>query len=145
MTDLIHQHLVMNPEDMNTAFARAYNSGDIDNLLALYEPNGILMSPQGSPDEGIQNIRKTLNDLLNLRGTMNSNNVYCIPFENIALLRANFTLNGFDASGNDMQVKGHTSEIVRRQPDGRWLYIVDHPFGANPLTERNGGGTGCEE
>ncbi|MED4780012.1 YybH family protein [Brevibacillus choshinensis] len=145
MTNTPKQYMVMKPEDMNTTFAQAYNSGNIDNLLALYEPNGILLTPDGSLEQGIQNLRQTLSDLLSLRGTMISNNVFCIPFENIALLRAHFTLNGFDASGNDIQITGHTSEIVRKQPDGQWLYIVDHPFGANSLPELNVGGASNRE
>jgi hypothetical protein len=26
-----------------------------------------------------------------------------------------------------------TTEVVRRQPDGSWLYIIDHPFGASDM------------
>ncbi|MFE5318257.1 YybH family protein [Paenibacillus sp. NPDC056579] len=124
---------VMNPEDMNAAFAEAYNSGDIDKLLALYEPDGILVNPNGGYDQGIEQIRKTLEELLRLQGSMISKNIYCIPFENIALLRAHFILQTVGKDGNPIQILGHTSEILRKQQDGRWLYIVDHPYGAELL------------
>lgn len=129
------QSPVRNPEEMNAAFAAAYNSGDIANLLALYEPEGILISPRGGREQGVDRIRATLEDLLRLQGTMISKNVYCIPFENIALLRAHFILHATNPDGSPMQLEGHTSEIVRKQPDGSWLYIVDHPFGADKLAE----------
>ncbi|MDF2681655.1 MAG: hypothetical protein K0R47_2845 [Brevibacillus sp.] len=124
---------VMKPEDMNAAFADAYNTSDIDNLLALYEPNGILVNHNGDPSHGIEQIRKTLEDLLQFQGSMISKNIYCIPFENIALLRAHFILQTKGADGSQIQIQGHTSEIVRKQQDGSWLYIVDHPFGADLL------------
>lgn len=96
---------------MNAAFAGAYNSGDINNLLSLYKPDGILINPTGSQDKGIKNIRRTLEDLLQLQGHMISKNIYCVPFENIALLRAHFILHTTDANG-PILVQDHTSEIV---------------------------------
>ncbi|MBB3130566.1 ketosteroid isomerase-like protein [Paenibacillus rhizosphaerae] len=124
---------VMRPEDMNEAFAEAFNSGDIHALLSLYEPNSILMNPAGRLDQGIERIRGTLDDLLQLQGRMKSRNIYCIPFENIALLRAHFILHTQDGNGNPVQVEGHTSEVIRRQTDGSWRYIIDHPSGSDLL------------
>lgn len=135
MKSLISRNLVMNPEDMNAAFAEAYNSGDIDNLLALYEAGGILINLSGGRDEGLKSIRITLEGLLRFQGKMVSKNIYCIPFENIALLRAHFILDTVGEDGNPLQIQGHTSEIVRKQLDDSWLYIVDHPFGADLLKE----------
>ena len=33
---------VYNPAEMNRAFADAFNSGEIENLMALYEPAAVL-------------------------------------------------------------------------------------------------------
>jgi len=124
---------VRNPEEMNTAFAKAYNSGSIENLLALYESSSIHVHPNGEIQHGIHSFQQTLVELLQWKGVMVSHNIYCIPFENIALLRAHFILNTVDPDGNPIQMQGHTTEIVRKQPDGSWKYIVDHPFGADLL------------
>lgn len=35
---------VKEPQQINAAFAAVYNSGDIEKLMALYEPNAILAS-----------------------------------------------------------------------------------------------------
>ncbi|WP_152395998.1 YybH family protein [Paenibacillus guangzhouensis] len=137
MNDLFHPSPVLRPEDMNAAFANAYNSGDINHLLALYEPDGVLINPSGAQDRDEAARRDTLTDLLRLQGTMVSKNIYCVPFENIALLRAHFTLTTVDAEGKPLQISGHTSEIVRQQADGSWLYIVDHPTGAGSLGDVN--------
>ena len=76
---------VWKPEEMNAAFADAYNSGDIDQVLALYEPNSIHVHSNGSLEIGIHSFRHTLEELLPLQGKMVSTNLYCIPFENIAI------------------------------------------------------------
>ncbi|UUZ83920.1 DUF4440 domain-containing protein [Paenibacillus sp. P26] len=130
MTNPISVSKVMQPQNMNAAFAATYNLGGIDRLLALYEPDGILIGPDGRTRQGLPFIRKTLEELLELKGRMNSTNVYCIPFENMALLRAHFVIETSDADGNPLRLEGHTSEVVRKQQDGSWLYIVDHPAGA---------------
>lgn len=124
---------VWKPENMNAAFADAYNSGNIDQVLALYEPNSIHVHSNGSLEIGIHSFRHTLEELLLLKGTMISTNLYCIPFENIAMLRARFTLQTTGPHGQPLVLQGHTSEIVRQQPDGSWLYIVDHPFGSDEV------------
>jgi uncharacterized damage-inducible protein DinB len=35
-------------------------------------------------------------------------------------------------------VEGASSEVVRRQADGTWKYVIDHPFGANPTDGTTG-------
>lgn len=124
---------VMEPQRMNAAFAEAYNSGVIDNLMALYEPGAIHVNPYGETDYGTDAIRRFLTQLLQQKGYMQSNNVYCVPFENLALLRAHFVLHTKDADGNDVRIEGQTAEIARKQADGSWKYVIDHTFGAGPL------------
>ncbi len=55
--------------------------------------------------------------------------VYCIEQGDLALLRNDYTV---DFGGQP--VSGSTTEVVRRQPDGTWLYVIDNPFGAMPTT-----------
>lgn len=124
---------VLRPEEMNAAFADAYNSGELRRLLALYEPGSIHVHPGGALETGLDSFRASLKELLQLGGTMTSTNIYCIPFENMALLRAHFTLHSTGPDGEPLLLQGHTSEIVRQQPEGHWLYLVDHPFGSEPL------------
>ena len=77
---------------MNAAFADAYNSGDIDQMLGLYEPSSIHVHSNGSLEIGIHSFRHTLEELLLLQGKMVSTNLYCIPFENIAIFACPFHL-----------------------------------------------------
>lgn len=121
------------PEEMNPAFAKAFNSGKLDNLLALFEQDAILFDHGGRPHQGKGPVRETLEKLLQIKGTMVSTNIHCIPFEDIALIRCHFVIDTTDSEGNPAQIEGHSSEIARRQPDGSWLYIIDHPFGSQPF------------
>ena len=123
---------VYNPEDMNSAFAEAFNSGNIEALVALYEPDAVLVPRPGYVVEGTEAIRVALQELLTLKGHMRSENQYALVRGDIALLRAKVHLIGTGADGAPLEINNHTAEVVRRQPGGSWLYIIDHPYGADP-------------
>jgi len=128
---------VYKPEDMNSAFAEAFNSGDIENLMALYEPSAVLVPKPGLVVEGSRAIRAALQELLALKGRMDSQNQYALVHGDIALLRAKVHLDGIGQDGNRLEINNHTTEVVRRQPEGNWLYILDHPYGADPLNSED--------
>ena len=119
---------VTEPEQMNAAFAVAYNSGDIESLMALYEPNAVLAPQPGQRAIGLSAIREALLGFLSLNGEMQSENLYCIRTGDIALLQASWKLSATGADGRPFEMSSRTAEIVRQQPDGSWLYVVDHAF-----------------
>lgn len=43
---------------------------------------------------------------------------------------AKWELSRTTPDGQHSQMTGQSIEVVRRQPDGRWLYAIDLPFGA---------------
>lgn len=120
---------VTDPRDMNAAFARAFNSRNIDNLLALYAPDATLaVDESGRTATGLDAIATELKQLLQAPGTMTSRNNFCIVHGDLALLRADWEL--VDRDGT-VVVGGSTAEVVRRQPDGSWRYVIDHAAGAS--------------
>jgi ketosteroid isomerase-like protein len=49
---------------------------------------------------------------------------------NLALTRTKTTATGIDAEGKPVSMPGKTVELVRRQPDGTWLFVIDDHQGA---------------
>ncbi len=47
----------------------------------------------------------------------------------IALLNSPWTQVGTDPEGNEVSFAGITAEVVRKQADGTWKYIIDDPWG----------------
>jgi ketosteroid isomerase-like protein len=113
---------------MNAMFARAFNSRNMENLLALYEPDAVLRVDGGQKSlTGIAAIASELQHLLQAPGTMTSRNNFCIIHGDLALLRADWELVADDGS---VVSSGNSAEIVRRQTDGTWRYVIDHAVGA---------------
>ena len=42
------------------------------------------------------------------------------------MLRFSATNGTFRA--DEVELSGITAEVARRQPDGRWLYVIDNPY-----------------
>ncbi|MCX8568894.1 nuclear transport factor 2 family protein [Aminobacter sp. MET-1] len=115
---------VYRPADMNETFAAIRNSGAVEALLALYEDDArLLVDPGGAGFAGKAAIAEELERLVRMPGTMRSQNTFCVEHGDLALLRADFAI--VDEEGTTLY-SGFTAEIVRRQADGTWLYVVDH-------------------
>jgi len=112
------------PAAINAIFAAGYNSCDVEALAALYEPDAVVTNPDGSIAVGIDAIRVHLGRLVELGGSMTSQNRYAIPNGDLALVGADWEIEFTD--GRE-RIVGRSAEVVRRQPDGCWRYVLDHP------------------
>lgn len=120
---------ITSPDRMNATFADAFNSRNVENLIRLYEPDAVLCSDKDSIAlTGINAIRHALTQLLQVPGHMTSRNNFCLAHGDLALLRADWELRADDGT---IVASGSSAELVRRQHDGRWLYVIDHALGAS--------------
>ena len=47
-----------------------------------------------------------------------------------ALLHSRWTLKGTGPDGSPVEMEMQGTEIVRRQANGNWLFVIDNPFSA---------------
>lgn len=119
------------PEEIHSQFAKAFNSGNLDAIMALYEPQATLVPQPGQAVQGRDAIRQALFQLLALKGRMQVKSIFTVHGLGVALMRGEWKLTGTGADGKPMEMTGHSVEVVRQQPTGEWLLAVDHPFGAD--------------
>ena len=119
------------PEEMHRCFAEAFNAGDMEALIALYEPGASLVPQPGQAVVGHPAIRAALQSFLALKGEMTLETKHCLQAGGVALLRGEWHLTGTGPDGNPIKSQGKSAEVVRRQPDGSWLYLIDNPYGAD--------------
>ena len=115
------------PEDMHSEFTRAFNAGDVDALLRLYEPEAIMTPEPGTAVAGTDAIREALNGYLALKSKIEFKTQPVFKAGNLALMHGDWTLAGTAPDGNAVNLTGHSTEVLRRQPDGTWLYVIDIP------------------
>jgi len=100
-------------------------------LLALYEPDARFVAQPGHATTGREAIGNALRQFLALRGSINMETKDVVEAGDIALLRAKWRLNGTGPDGKPVEMQGNSAEVIRRQNDGRWLFVIDHPFGGD--------------
>ena len=116
------------PEQVIQSFAAAINSGDIEKVLAHYERDARLAFP-GQPAVGHDAIRSTIQNLLSQKPTLKGTTVSTSRVGDLAVLRTQWTLAGTDPTGGRVDMAGESVELVRRQSDGSWRYVIDLPMG----------------
>ena len=115
------------PAHMHILFLDAFNAGDIDSLVALYEPNAVLVV-NGQPVTGQKLIRAAYESFLARRPRMTLKTRSVVLFDdNLAVLHGDWVLEPppSDKTGNTTQ--GLSTEVVRRQADGSWRFVIDNP------------------
>jgi uncharacterized protein (TIGR02246 family) len=118
------------PEDVHPLFARHFAAADMTGLLSLYEPDAVLLPQPGVVARGHAAIRDALNGFLAMKGTFRIVGSKIVAAGDVALGYVSWTLDAAAPDGSPIHLEGTTSDVMRRQADGRWLIVVDSPFGA---------------
>jgi uncharacterized protein (TIGR02246 family) len=119
------------PEDLHREFVLAFNAGDVEAVLRLYETDASLVPQPGQVTTGYAANRQALEQFIALKGRMTITTSFVVRSSDLALLRGEWHLAAKDAEGRPIELKGRNVEIARRQADGGWLFAIDHPFGAD--------------
>jgi uncharacterized protein (TIGR02246 family) len=117
------------PEEIDALFAQALNAGDLDALVALYEPQASLMPSPGKLVAGTAAIRDSLAAFLAGKPTMTISARLASQSGDLAVVTAKWQLAMMGSDGKPAKMEGQSVEVVRRQADGRWLFAIDLPFG----------------
>ncbi len=118
-----------NPAELDRLFSEALNSGNLEALVALYEPQATLTPDPGQVATGTQAIREALRAFLAIKPTITLEVKTLAQTGDIALTSAKWELSGTGPDGNQSKMGGHSVEVSRRQPDGSWLFVIDIPQG----------------
>jgi uncharacterized protein (TIGR02246 family) len=119
------------PRECHTLFAAAMNAGDLPGLLALYDAAAILVPQPGEVAKGTDAIRAGLQQFLAMRPAIRIETVHALESGDTALLRGRWVIDATGPDGKPVRMTGNSTEVVRRQPDGTWQFLIDHPFGAD--------------
>jgi len=117
----------MDPSDLHSEVQSAFNSGDVDALVSLYESDAWFVTIDG-PVRGHDAIRAAWEGILAMSDHVEMVTQYAIENGNLALLSNRWT----GAIGGET-VSATTAEVARRQADGTWKYVIDNPDAAGIL------------
>jgi len=118
-------------EEAHRLWADAFKRGDVDAVLELYEQAAVFVAQPGTPlVRGKDAVREVVRAFVAMGGTFNMDSTDSIEGDGVAVLYSRWTLEGAsDADGNAIELAGQTTDVVRRQSDGTWLFAIDNPWG----------------
>jgi uncharacterized protein (TIGR02246 family) len=117
------------PEEAPLLFARAFAAGDLDSAVALYEPEAAFVARPGEVVTGTEAIREALSGFLALGPIFDLEVKKVFRAGDIALCFDEWTLTGTGPVGETISMSGQASGVLRQQPDGSWLFVIDNPHG----------------
>ncbi len=97
-------------------------------MVALYEKDAVLVAGAGRTVTGQSAIREAYQGYLATRTRMTLETVAAFESGGLALLHGRWSRRGKGPDGAEIHITGRNSEVVRRQPDGTWLFLIDNPF-----------------
>jgi SnoaL-like protein len=112
-----HGMQAMEPEDVTRLVTERLNAGDAAGVAALYEPEAVLAYPVDKPTSGRGAIRAIYQRMVDagVRFGLEAP-LPTVRFENLAL-----------TSTRSADNTGVRVQLLRRQPDGSWLRVIDRP------------------
>jgi uncharacterized protein (TIGR02246 family) len=110
------------PEDLTRLFVEAANRGDAAGIAALYEKDAVMAYPPGGETVGRAAIRALWEKVL-------ANAPHFEPEDPLpTLVSGDIALTATVAKDG----AGARAQVVRRQPDGSWLRLLDQPEFTQP-------------
>jgi uncharacterized protein (TIGR02246 family) len=107
----------MQPEDVTRLVAERLNAGDAAGVAALYEPDAVLAYPADRPLTGREAIQAIYQQMVDAGVKFAIETpLPTVRFEDLAL-----------TSTRSADNTGVRVQVLRRQPDGSWLRIIDRP------------------
>ena len=115
------------PGDVHTQFFDAFNTQDVEALASLYEDSALLVMPGGGTLAGIDTIRKALEMGVASGRTFKHESQVVHQSGDIAVLDCKSMIIDTAADGTQTSHEGASIEVVRRQADGTWRFVIDVP------------------
>ena len=117
------------PEDCDRIFIRAMTNGDIDAIIALYEADAVFIRPDGQRATGHSEIRRFLEEEAARKAVYDIHDIETVLSGDgsIAITRMRISMSWTGRDGKEKSVKTRTIELLRKQADGTWRFIIDSP------------------
>ena len=123
--------ITSDPLDLITQLVMAMNGQDLETALTLFEPGASFVIKPSVVVYGTAGIRQALEGFMALKPKLTIEAQQIVQAGDVAQYCARWSIKGIDPTGAAVQLGGRSSSILRRQPDGRWLFLVDNPWGTD--------------
>ena len=119
------------PEQVLATIVTGINSGDLDSLMPLYETDAAFVPEPGNLAHGAPGVSQALNGFISMNGELDLNVTRVLEVDDLALVIGVWTFNGTGPDGEPVQLAARNADVLRRQSDGTWRFVIDNPWGTD--------------
>ena len=119
------------PEQVLASVVDGINAGNLDALMALYEPHAAFAAQPGSLAAGWSGVRASLAAFTAMNGTLDLQVTRVLQVDDLALVVGAWSFAGTGPDGEPVTLTGRNADVLRRQPDGSWRFVIDNPWGTD--------------
>ena len=112
-------------EGMTAAFQR----GDIDEVMSSYEDQATIVFEPEKPVSDNAAVREMFRQFASISPRFEFAGHEVFLAGDIAVHFAPWNMKGKAPDGTEIEQSGLSVAVLRRQPDGRWLMVIDNPHG----------------
>ena len=117
------------PEQVLAAIVEGINSGDLDGLMPLYESEAAFAIEPGSLAHGASGVREALAGFITMNGTLDLEVTRVLEVDDLAIVTGVWSFDGTGPDGEPVRLEASNADVLRRQADGGWRFVIDNPWG----------------
>jgi ketosteroid isomerase-like protein len=99
--------------------------------MPLYEPNAAFARQPGILASGVSGVRESLAAFTAMKGTLDLKVTRILEASDLALVVGSWSFAGTGLDGEPVTLTGHNADVLRRQSDGSWRFVIDNPWGTD--------------
>jgi ketosteroid isomerase-like protein len=119
------------PEQVLESVVVGINSGNFESLMPLYESEAAFATEPGSLAHGALGVGEALYGFISMNGELDIEVTRVLEVDDLALVIGVWSFNGTGPEGETVRLAARNADVLRRQEDGNWRFVIDNPWGTD--------------
>ncbi|WP_458744405.1 YybH family protein [Candidatus Nitrosocosmicus sp. T] len=121
----------MTPEDVLNSVVEGINTGNLDDLMTLYEADACFATQPGQLAKSPESVRQSLRSFIDLKGKLDLKVKRVLQASDLALVTTEWSFSGTGPDNKPVNMASKSADVLRQQDDGTWRFVIDNPWGTD--------------